>query len=469
MAEYINVDQQVYNNTRMQVDNARRQRRETENAVKAAEERLRQAERDLREINNTGSREIQNLVKEQERMLSAQIDDLDENIRLELGRQNVRLRKQLDELRSEMRSSNQRMDDVESRLQKITADFNTSIRAITQRIERQRDRAQFFANQVDAILRAIDLLHPDKLTPGRAEQLHERRNFIATNITNGDYEAAIGLAQESIVDGVALQSELEQLNEEYNRLAVEIARAILGIERQIQDLSNNRAHTHETTLGAEPFEYQYTYDGDLNYWSSGLFAALQTRFDDERNRVNQEFVREMDLENMRIAVSSLPRYTDRLSQCEMVANSEFSISCGIQNLAERIYDSLTNDDSWIMQTSGFENDDYRRSYAFSFSDGFQNTVSVVLIPVRPGGSKSEIQFFVQAYDGERTISPGDCAVIRRAVLARLASSGIEIGDINRSDEYRQAPDPQTFLAASYEEGAEVKEGRLERARQRLSI
>ena len=466
---YRTVDRDVYNRTQNQARQARQRMATAERNLHEAEARLRQAEEDLRTRSRFDANQLQREIKEQGRILTNELDSIEESIRLELGRQNVHLRKQLDEVRANVNASNRSVDELNRRINQLSEDFNANVRIITERIAKQQERAQYYLNQLDIILGIIDALHPDKLTPGRADQLHEGRDFIAADIARGDYEAAIGLAQNELIDAVSLQSELEALNDEFNRLVVDISREIMSIESRIDSLYDNNANARNVNYGRGLYELQYTYNGDIDYWSNGLSVLLCNRFDEEETRINQEFIADMDLENLRTALHSLPLYSTRFNNCETFAIEEFLISCGIQNLAIRINDALTNDVSWVLEESGFENDDFRRSYAFTFRDGLHNIVSIVIVPNRINGNNGEIQFFVQAFDGEKTTSPADCAVIRNAVVARLHSAGIDIGERNRESQYRQSVAPSEFISSTYVEGAEIKDGRINMVRQRLNL
>ena len=110
--------------TQNQARQARQRMATAERNLHEAEARLRQAEEDLRTRSRFDANQLQREIKEQGRILTNELDSIEESIRLELGRQNVHLRKQLDEVRANVNASNRSVDELNRRINQLSEDFN---------------------------------------------------------------------------------------------------------------------------------------------------------------------------------------------------------------------------------------------------------------------------------------------------------------------------------------------------------
>ncbi len=212
------------------------------------------------------------------------------------------------------------------------------------------------------------------------------------------------------------------------------------------------------TIGKD--EFDFIYDGNIDHWSSGLFYQLCDSFDGLEERVRFEYIENMDLENMRIANRDIPEYLSRIDRCISFADEEFDISCRVQGTAIRINDALTEDDTWHLTESGFENNDDRQSYYSSYGDGQGNRSVIVVLPnVLRNGNKTncEAQFYIGTCDGAIMKDPAMCRILRDAIIARLRQFDIGIGN---TCDYRQSDSTEVFICQINTIGEEIKADRL---------
>lgn len=474
-------------------DNAMRQKREAEARraradaeLEQAQVRLENAQNDLARRTGFDKRQLQEALQDEEEKLLKGLDSTTLELRRAIGQQNVALRKQLDEVRGEVSEMHREIksaqedvdqakravDALDKRVTEVAKQFDQNLRKIADRLAGERDRAQYYSNAFSLLVEHIDALHPDKLTPGKAELLHDTQSFLAVNIKNGDYQAAIGLAQSNIPDAVTLQSELERLNDEFDRLAVAVRRQLLDIRQIIQRLSDPGANSRDIEIGRGDSVYEFTFNGDVGYWTSGVFSKLTSKFDDEQRLIEDTYISEMDLENLRLAIKALPAYHARFDRCLAFALEEFEMSGRIQVTAMKVLEALTHDGSWTLTGSGFENEDVRLSYSELFTDGKGNRAAVVISPEKPSnrrGHEADAPIALEACDGETCISETMCGILRSAIEARLRSGGLEVSTDAKGRAAPQHASSERFVDAAYRVGSKAKDERIGAVQNQLRI
>lgn len=457
-------------NMRWRKQQAQQKRDKALRDLEEARSRLNVSTDELNRRTNYDAAQFQKALEEEERKMLDGIEKVDNELRAAMGRQNVLFRQQLDEVRQDIANSNASLDAVTKRIAELSDQMNKDIHLIAEKLSQQKDRAQLYINRVSALLEKINKLNPDKLTPGQAELLQDGLVLAKADMESGDYQAAMGLAQNNIPVAVSLLAELERKNDEYMRLECGVNAAILDVRNRIEELLDGEKNEKTIRLGEGVDEREYTYDGDVDYWSSGVFSLLCEKFEEEQRIVTEKFLAQMDLENLRIAEKAIPNYLIRLSRCEGFAYEEFAVSCNVQCMAVRIYSALTEDDSWNLQTSGFSEDDTRQAYFMNFSDNANNEVMIVVLPQKaPSGQKAAAtQYIVAASDGPAGQSEGMREMLRNAVLARLASKGVEGGAGMNSclSKSSRAEDAQKDIC---EGGRMIKAERIKGMRKKINI
>ena len=464
----IQVRNEELNEMRCKSEAARKKREQSARELDLARQRLQTSENELADHSKLDSRELHRAVKEEERKVLRELDNVGRDLQKEILQQNAGLRGELADIRRSVAGTNEEIDRVNGRIQDVSRQFESRIRSISERMRKQGDRARLYANQLQDVLDRIGELHSGLLTPGEAELIQEAMEFVITDIKNEDYQAAIGLSQANLPTAIELQARLERLNDEFNKLSVSIAEAIVRIREQITKLTDIDANVKYVHIVIGNKEFDFRYNGDLNHWSNGLFYQLCNNFDRLAERVRDEYIRNMDLQNMRIADKDIPLYSSRFERCASFAEEEFNISCRVQGTAERIHDALTEDDSWTLLDSGFEQNDDRRSYHSSYGDGQGNRSAIVIIPsvIRNGRNGSEAQFSVGACDGEQVMDAAMCRILRDAIIARLRHCGIST---DGGEDYRQSNNAEAFINQIYTLGDGIKTERLRQARNQMKL
>lgn len=400
--------------------------------------------------------------------LVERVEDVSEEMNRALRNYQDETQRRMDSLRRSVHDVRGQADRLDGKIDELANRVAAEFRTIADAAAREQSRAQLYVNQFQELLRQINTMHPDKLTPGVVEQeLAPVANFLAADMRNGDYQAAIGVAQTKIPEAVALRTRLEFLNAQFRDLQAEATRLMEELRQSIQRLEDADRNRRTICVGNNGYEY----DGDIVFWTNELFTIAGRNFTGTCRRYGLAET-EMDLESMRITINQLNRIAIQLTECEELAQHEFQIFGMEQNLASAIFNVLTADEAWTLSQSGFAEDDARRAFQMAYTDGDGNTASFVLIPnrgVSEQGRPGEIQFLVDVCDGIKMRNRERCAIIREGLLSRLQSNGIEVGAHNQNPRYTISADQVSFLNEATSQGDRIKENRLAIVREQLQL
>lgn len=455
------------NEMRRKSEAARAKREQADRDLVAARRRLQSATEEMARYSKLDSRQLRRAVKEEERRVLRELDNIEKDLQREIALRNSELRNEMVEIRRSVARTNEEINRVNGRIHEVSQRFEEEIRSIADQMRKQSDRASLYASQLQEVLDRIFKLHPDLLTPGEAEMIQEAMDYVKTDIRIEDYQAAIGLVQDNLPAAIELQTRLERLNDEFNELSVSIDESIVNVREQIVNLTDYDANIREVQIAVGKDEFDFRYDGNINHWSSGLFCQLCDAFDELEDRVRQEYIKNMDLDNMRIASRDIPQYLLRIGRCVSFADEEFNVSCRVQGTAILINNALTEDDTWQLTDSGFENNDDRQAYYLSYGDGQGNRSVIVVLPnvMRSANKQNcEAQFSIGTCDGVLMKNPAMCLILREAILSRLRQHGISVNSDNHN---RQSHNTEEFRNQVYSVGDEIKTNRIQCARNQI--
>lgn len=453
-----------YNRVRRADQAAARIRRNAEQDLRNARERLRSVNNQYAVENRYLSEQIQN---EADRLASG-IDALSADMQREIQQYVRETQQQMDTLRRSISDTQIRAEEIDRKINDLSAQVSERFRLLADAAARERQRAQMYTNQYAALLDRIRLLHPEKLTPGVLEQdFAPAADFLQMDLTNGDYQAAIGVAQSKLPDAEALRIRLELLNAKFEELRMLAQDAMGSLGERIRRLSNPQENAREISIGDTVFEY----NGDLQYWTNGLLGDALQNYEDTCSRYRSAET-EMDLDGMELCLRYFDQVEIQLTACEDFAQEEFRLFGMIMNISNRIYDSLTKDEAWTLLESGFADDDARRSYQMSYTDGDDNVASFVVLPNREisqYGNPGQIQFLTDVTNSIRPVDPSRCACVRNGILGRLIQDKIDIGEHNRHGRYSASADQETFLIQATAQGDRIKDDRVTAVREHMQL
>lgn len=467
------IGDQTYRDTKRRDEQLSEERRCADQKVNEAKQRLNYIENEISNQTSLDRKELDfKLARERERLLEG-LDTLDESVRLEFGRQNMRFREQLDAVRMDMGRVNVRVSQVGQRIDDLADQFNDNINRILSRIENQENRARAYSNQLRLLLEQIAELHPDKLTPGEYELLSGGLAYAESDANNGDCEATISVAQTHIPTATELRARLEVLNDEFAQLVVQIHDRRNDVYSRIQELRIPEKNQQMLSF-KDPEKAEF--DGRIPFWSNGVFEEIVDRFERICDDVENNYEISMDIESLRRALGDILVINRNLDECISFAHSEYLEFVGVQSLVRRIHETLTFDDAWHIIDSGFADDDERRSYSLSYENGAGLTATLVIMPTRDvvrrnrNGSVEygETQFRIDVFQAGDEQDAQLCNLTRSGILAQLIDGGIDVGNnvnlqgatTNNSDE---------FISTIVMAGDKIKDGRIVAAKDRVGL
>lgn len=463
----------TYNEAKRRDEQLAQERRRADQKVNEAKQRLNYIENEISNQTSLDRKELDfKLARERERLLEG-LDTLDESVRLEFGRQNMRFREQLDAVRMDMGRVNVRVSQVGQRIDELADQFNSNINSILSRVENQKDRARAYSNQLRLLLEHIAELHPDKLTPGEYELLSEGLTYAESDAINGDYEAAIGVAQTHIPVAAELRTRLEVLNDEFSQLVVQIHNHCNEVYSRIQEF--RITERNQQVLSFKDTE-EVEFDGRIPFWSNGIFEEIVDRFEQICDDIENNYEISMDIESLRRALGDILVINRNLDECISFAHSEYLEFVGVQSLVRRIHETLTFDDVWHIIDSGFADDDERRSYSLSYENGAGLKVTFVIMPTRDvvrrnrNGSVEygETQFRIDVFQVGNNQDEQLCNLTRSGILAQLIDGGIDVGN-NGNLQAATTNNSDEFISTIVMAGDKIKDGRIAAVKDRVGL
>ncbi len=412
--------------------------------------------------------QVQERMREMARILQDENRQMLEQMEREFRTQEENTQRQMNELYGNLETLSRRTEALDGKINDLSNQVSRRFQEMADAVAQEKLRAQLYVNQFSDILRQIRQLHPEKLLPGQVEQdLEPVADFLRVDLGNGDYQAAIGLAQTKIPEAAAMQIRLQLLNREFEVLRAQNQEAIGLLTARVQRLLRPQENICEILVNAVAYEY----DGEIMFWSDNVLQNALDNFEETTLRYRRA-ESAMDLERMRQTLDHFAQVSTHLTDCEALGKEQFRIYGMIGDLAGRIHDSLTRDETWRLLSDQFTGGDVRRTFEMTYADGDEDIATFVLVPnreVSPQGEPGEVQFLIDVNGPRGTQDQNRCALVRRGLLSRLVQDQIDIGEHNSSGGHITSPDQKTFLNQATVQGDKIKDERLAAVREQLQL
>ncbi len=449
-----------------------RERNVADAKVAKAKNNLREEERKYQKEFDKQESNIKNIearLKKEAGRYQEYLDELNDELRLEIGRQNVWMSQQLDSIRQEVATISCNQANQERKLNDFIREYEAKWKQLSEKTDKQGERGRVLQAELALLCDRLGELHPDKLAPVEVQSLLEAMDYIEDNLSNKDYEAAIALAQENIISATELINRLEIMNHEYAVAVQEVGRLIESVGEQLEELSiPNR---NERTL--EEQGEQIFFDGEIDFWSNGLFQSMLQRYETYCQTVREQYQPEMKTEQINQVIGILCTYEQGLQECVELAHNEYTEYHFLSMLAQAIYDALA-EDSWMLVSDSFVNDDKRNAYNMEFDNGCGQKASVVIMQQREVVSTDrkgrvnygKTQFRVAVHeDGEEDTYV--CNIAREGIFALIAAK-MDIGNSNRH-QVKADEVYATFVERYATESDRMRDKRINNVRTRIGI
>ena len=414
-----------YRNKRNLANTSNSRRAQADRTVGSAREALSDAERRRKNTTGIDMRELDVRLSNVRQQTEEEIAQISEDLRLAMGRHAEEYQRQIAHLRRQATTVDRKIGSLEEDVLSISHRLNEEFRAITDQIASQKQRASAYIAELVRICDSIAGLHPDKLelhfqellAPG-TKTISDSLQYLQFDMENEDYQAAIGVAQTRIPEALYIQSQLEVLNARFQQ-----TQSDTNNEADYAAQCRNRAAEIMDVPDAE-----YINDRDTDYWTEGMYSRLVHEY--ESAQANQTlFAEDMDIEGLEHVRQEFKRLAAQFLLCREIAETQFRLSCQVQDAAQAVWDILRADGkgSWLLQSGNYFSDDYRSSYILSMEDSFGHYARIVISPLQQSRGSCPVTYDIAVFDAMSEIrNPVICESMRNGLIAVLHAGGINI-------------------------------------------
>lgn len=459
-----------YRNTVSMYNNADRRMRQANRAVNHQRARLSNANANISRAQNEVFRDFSRKLEKESDKLSGELTHLNQELHKEIYEMRRRFDSKIDEVAEMVDVVAERVDAMDEKVADISQMVSDSINSIAVRIDSQKSRAAFFVRELNTYISYILTLNPDKLAPEKFSLITDAYNDAMSDIENEDYEASISRSQEGISLSVQLSSELEILNERYDRLIEEIEEITEGIADKISVLSNPEKCTCDVMLGnGESIQF----DGQVSYWSSGIFDAVVDDYEQKVGYIRDEYKAKMDIEGLEQIKPEIEIVDSRLDSSKDIAMREYGVAYNVQMTIQALHQVLVQNDILTLVESGFVDGDPRKPYSLKYEDGNLYEVTVIVFFGRYSEDKKDkdtknndkIQIVINVSNPSQD-DKELCRVMFESIVSRLKDENIEVANYNSQNQGMRS---DAFTKQTVGQGNKNKEDRVLRERQSMNL
>lgn len=395
--------------------------RDTNNYIATRREQIEKIKKQAREKEE----EIARFKEENERKISAAVNSLADRHRKklialsnlaenEIINQTNNVIGSIDKLRREALTNklraNQLNEEVAGIAQTISNVFNDYI-------AREADagkRAGLLSEELNSMLAQIEQLSPEVFKPAEYNGLLSLVNHVAENISRGDYNAALTVSQNGILESTQLLTRLMILNEQYNDRLANVQSQMLDLRQRFDSFDSEADGVIPVNVGDETIDYEY----DISFWSEGNYETLRERFNYLANildHADEVKIPEKQLQDVEGEIGVLSQLLD---ECDLFAREAMIASASNFRSAE-VADVFINQLGYRLQASGYKDDDDRKPYTMTYVNG--NGTELVAVLASSGNSEKP-EFIIEVVSDDEV----EADITKRGVLSGLQSAGAEL-------------------------------------------
>ena len=412
-------------------------------------------------------RDLSRKLEKESDKLSGELTHLNQELHKEIYEMRRRFDAKIDEVADLADVVSERVDAMDDKVADISQMVNNSINSIAARIDSQKSRAALWTRELNTYISYVLTLNPDKLAPDKFSLITDAYSDAMSDIENEDYEASISRSQEGISLSVQLSSELEILNERYNRLIEEIEEITEGVADKIGVLSNPEKNSCNVQLdNGESIQF----DGKVSFWSDGLFDEIIDDYEQKIEFIKNEYETKMDIEGLEQIKPEIESVNGKLDSCKDIALREFATAYYVQTAVQEVHQALVQNDILMLVDSGFVDGDPRKPYSLKYEDGNRYEVTIVVFFGRyPEDKKAQNGDKTQIVINVSNQSQNDnalCRIMFESIVSRLKDENIEVANYNSQN---QGMSSDAFTKQIVVQGNKNKENRVLRERQSMNL
>lgn len=352
----------------------------------------------------------------------------------EFGTQLKDLRQQASKLSDQTKSALTLAENLAKR-------YSDAFSVLVAELPKDEARAKKILGELDALLERIRTLHPEIFAPAEYTSLETLRTALSANVASGDFQAAVIVSQNSILNASQLLTQLVVENEQYGIRAAEVEKDAEALQSRL-DLISAKGGILSIELGEEQLEHDY----DIRFWSSGRFDEIDAHTQEVAKQIKEAIQAPVGKRALDSLAQVITKLDLQLSSCDAKARNALAGAIAVEHAAQRLYSSL-DERGWTLESSGRQDEDSRKPYAMTYEDRTGNTVSVI---IASGDQPERPAFFYEAF----AESEGMAAIVKDGVSAALQEEGFVSGEIVQQSDCVENTAPNAFIERTVQEVAQ---------------
>lgn len=381
--------------------------------------------------------------------------DLTEQVRERLDRHHESVSGQMESLREDVARTGYRMAQSVEAVERIADEYARTIDALTGRWDDAKDRASAYLQEFDAMLERIRELHPEAFVASDFEALESKRRSLAINMQDHDYQAALALAQGSIVQSGRTLARAILMSEQYAVTYGEVKEQLIRLQERVGTLLSPDGKII-VSLGEEEIETSY----DPSYWSDGIFDEIAERIAVIGEQIDMAGKRPVGLDALEGYGRQLIQMEQQVTLCDEEARKELAGAISVENMAGRLYDNLRERGWQLMDGAGRRDGDDRKPYSMSYQDGGGNTISMV---ISAGKDPERPDLSYEAFSD----SEGMRSLIKEGIDGAFAALGLGTGNMLQRNDCHENGRPEQFIRNMEHEAESILGSRQQEIRNSL--
>lgn len=317
----------------------------------------------------------------------------------------------LDELMRDVSTNKLRANQLNEEISSISRTISDTFNNLLDRESDAGNRACMLSEELNSMLVQIEQLNPELFKPADYRSLLSLISHVNENITSGDYNAALTVSQNGIIESTQLLTRLMILNEQYNEDFISVQNQMLVLRQRIESFDSNADGVISVNVGNETIDYDY----DISFWSEGNYDVIRDRFDYLTSVISHAGTGKIPAEQLQNISEEIESLSQLLDECDQLAREEMISSANIFHTAE-VADEYLNQIGYRLQSSGYKDDDDRKPYTMTYINGNGSKLAAV---VSSSGNSERPDFIVEVISDNEV----EADITKRGVMSGLQSAG----------------------------------------------
>ncbi len=310
--------------------------------------------------------------------------------------------------------------------------LQSQISHIEQRLQQEKvskqERAQQWANNTRLLLDGInEHYRHEKFAPGELRKLQDELRLVATNLSNGDFEAAISASQQTYLRAGELQLNLALKETEWQAW-LDTAKQSAAEVLAACDTHKLAEYVFETEEGETAIE------AEVDYWTDNKLSALRAQVETEQQRLSS--TDDLSVDDFQ---QSHTQSAEQRAQVEALVEEaqDALLASQLRNNLGQSIEAALQEAGWETIDATYEGEDNRRAVHLKLKNmAGDEMVSIITPEPSEEGIRNRLQlhFFDNfTNDEKQRIQQA------RNVVEVLREEGLECGDPSYAPGSEKAP------------------------------